>query len=82
MEAIRLYSEADALETNDIQCKLDCQRELLKAYHLMGKNAGLKQLQLYFFDCELESAGHVLYLAGASSAEGQAIIESGPRPNP
>ena len=32
MEAVRLYTEADALETNDVECRLLCQRELLKAY--------------------------------------------------
>ena len=50
MEAIRLYNLAEMLETNDNECKLLCQRELVKAYQHMGTVAGSKQLQLYFFD--------------------------------
>ena len=44
----------------------------------MGVNTGIKQLQLYFFDNELEGISQIIYLAGADTTEGRAIVASGP----
>ena len=43
----------------------------------MSQNAGLKQMQLYYFDNELESMNTIIYLAGDESPEGQKIIKEG-----
>ena len=78
MEAVRLYVEAESLETNDNDCKLVCWRELVQLYRQLGSSSSLKQIQLYFFDCELEAISKILYLAECTSTEGQSIVAQGP----
>ena len=43
----------------------------------MSQNAGMKQMQLYYFDNELESINTIIYLAGDESLEGQKIVKDG-----
>lgn len=76
-EAMNLYQMALGLPTNDTECNLGCHRELYIAYQKMGALAQLKQMQLYFFDNELESMHAIIYLAGAESKEGRAIVPHG-----
>ena len=44
MAAIDLFVQAEALKTNDSQCKLLCHRELVRAYRQMREISGMKQI--------------------------------------